>query len=105
MSGRGHRHNHHQEHRVGGLPSFFEERSSIWDRSRRGPPVANPPSAPSSDEEVHSDDEIFREIEDYIIEVKGRPVSRLGILLICARIGHPVVRGSKLIWGHWAFNQ
>ena len=39
------------------------------DRSLKGPPAANPPSAPSLDEEVHSD-EIFREIEDYAIEAK-----------------------------------
>ena len=39
-------------------------------RSRRRPPVANPPGAPSLNEEVHSDDEIFREIEDYKMEAK-----------------------------------
>ena len=38
--------------------------------SRRGPLAANLPGAPSSDEEVHSDDEIFREIEDYAMEVE-----------------------------------
>ena len=37
----------------------------------RGPSATNPPRAPSSDEEVHSDDEIFREIEDYAIEAEG----------------------------------
>ena len=40
------------------------------DRSRRGPSIANPPGAPSSNEEVHSDDEIFSEIEDYAMEVE-----------------------------------
>ena len=42
----------------------------LLDRSRRGPPVANLFGVPSSDEEVHSDDEIFREIEDYVMEEK-----------------------------------
>ena len=32
--------------------------------------MANPPSAPSSEEEVHSNDEIFREIEDYAMEAE-----------------------------------
>ena len=40
------------------------------DRSHRGPPAANPPRAPSSDEKVHFDDEICREIEDYAMEAK-----------------------------------
>ena len=40
------------------------------DRSRRGPPTANRLDAPSSDKDVHSDDEIFREIEDYAMEAK-----------------------------------
>ena len=40
------------------------------DRSRRGPSTANPREAPSSNEEVHSDDEIFREIEEYVTEDK-----------------------------------
>ena len=40
------------------------------DKSHKGPPVANLPEAPSSDEEVHFDDKIFREIEDYVMEVK-----------------------------------
>ena len=35
------------------------------DRSRRGLPTTNLPIVPSSDDEVHSNDEIFREIEDY----------------------------------------
>ena len=39
-------------------------------RSRRRPPAANPPGAPSLNEEVHFDDEIFREIEDYAIEAE-----------------------------------
>ena len=38
------------------------------DRSRIGLPAANPPIEPSSDEEVHSDDKIFREIKDYAME-------------------------------------
>ena len=38
------------------------------DRSRRGSPAANPLRVPSSGEEVHSDDEIFREIEDFEME-------------------------------------
>ena len=44
------------------------------DRSGRGPPATNPPSAPSSDGEVHSDDEIFREIEDYTMEAEKERV-------------------------------
>ena len=32
--------------------------------------MANPLGAPSSDEEVHSNDEIFREIEDYEMEAE-----------------------------------
>ena len=32
--------------------------------------MANPPGAPSSDEAVHSDDEIFREIENYAIKAE-----------------------------------
>ena len=39
-------------------------------RSHKGPPAASPPSVPSLDEEVHSDDEIFREIEDYAMEAE-----------------------------------
>ena len=62
--------NRHQGHRGGGLPSFFEGRSSFFDRSRRGPLAANPLGAPSFDEKVHSDDEIFREIEDYAVEAE-----------------------------------
>ena len=54
----------------GGLPLFFEGKSSILDRSRKGLLVANPPGAPSSDEEVHSDDEIFREIEHYTVKAE-----------------------------------
>ena len=38
--------------------------------SRRGPPVANPPGVPSSDEEVYSNNEIFRKIEDYAMEAE-----------------------------------
>ena len=63
-------HNRYQGHRGGGLPSFFEGRSSLLDRSRKGPPAANPPGQPSLDEEVHSNDEIFREIEDYAMEAE-----------------------------------
>ena len=70
MSGRGHRRNRHRGRRGGGLPSFFEGRPSLLDRSRRGSPAANPPGVPSSDEEVHFDDEIFREIEDYAMEAE-----------------------------------
>ena len=70
MSGRGHRQNHHRGRRGGGLPSFFEGRPSILGRSRRGPPVVNPPGVPSLDEEVHSEDKIFREVEDFMIEDK-----------------------------------
>ena len=45
------------------------------DRSHRGPPTANPLGVPSSDEEVHSDDEILREIEDYTMEAeREKPV-------------------------------
>ena len=33
-------------------------------------PTASPPRVPSSDEEVHSDDKIFHEIEDYAVEVE-----------------------------------
>ena len=70
MSGRGHRRNHHRGRRGGGLSSFFEGRSSFLDRSRRRPLAAKPPGTPSSNEEVHSNDEIFREIEDYAIEAE-----------------------------------
>ena len=70
MSSRFHKHNRHQGHRAGGLPSFFEGRLSLLGRSRRGPPTTNPPNVPSLDEEVHSDNEIFREIEDYAIEAE-----------------------------------
>ena len=62
--------NRHGGHRGGGLPLFFEGRSSCLGRSRRVPPVANPPSMPSSDKEVHSDDKIFCEIEDYAVEAE-----------------------------------
>ena len=68
MFGRGHKRNRHGGHQGGCLRSFFEGRPSPSDRSRRGFPVANPPGAPSSSGEVHSDDEIFREIEDYARE-------------------------------------
>ena len=72
MSSRGHRRNPHRWRRGGGLLLFFLERPFLLDRSRRGPPVANPPGAPSSDEEVHSYDKIFREIEDYAMEAKRK---------------------------------
>ena len=72
MFGRGHRCNRHRGRRASVLPSSFEERSSLLDRSCRGPPATNSPGAPSSNEEVHSDDEIFREIEDYAIEVERK---------------------------------
>ena len=68
MSGRGHKRNPHRKHRGSSLPLFFEMRPSPLDRFCRGLPTANPPIAPSSDEEVHSDDEIFREVKDYAIE-------------------------------------
>ena len=70
MSSRGHRLNRHRGRRGGGLPSFFEGRNSVLDRSRRGSHAANPPGALSSDEKVYSDDEIFRKIEDYAMEAK-----------------------------------
>ena len=35
-----------------------------------GPPTASPLGVPSSDEEVHSDDEIFCQIKDYAVEVE-----------------------------------
>ena len=70
MSGRGYGRNFHQRHRGGGLPSFFEGWSFFLGGSCRGPPTASPPSMPSSDEEVHSNDEIFCEIADYITEVE-----------------------------------
>ena len=63
-------HNHHRGHRGGRLPLFFEGQSSFLGRSRRGPPVASPLAVPSSDKEVHSNHEIFREIEDYIVEAE-----------------------------------
>ena len=66
MSGKGHKQNCHQGRRGGGLLSFFKGRPSLLDRSRRGLPTANL----SLDEKVHSDDEIFREIEDYVMEAE-----------------------------------
>ena len=47
-------------------------------RSRRGAPTASPSSVPSSDEEVHSDDEIFREIEDYAVEAEREDHVQVG---------------------------
>ena len=38
------------------------------DRSHRGHSTANCCKVPFSDEEVHSDDKIFREIEEYVTE-------------------------------------
>ena len=70
MSSKGHKRNRHRGCEGGGLPLFFKGRSSFLGRSRRGPPAANPPGVPSSDEEVHSDDEIFWEIKDYAVEAK-----------------------------------
>ena len=70
MSGISHKRNCHRRHRGDGLPSFFKGRPSLLDRSRRGPHTTNPPRAPSSDEEVHFDDEIFREIKDYAMEAE-----------------------------------
>ena len=70
MSGKCHRRNRHRGHRGSGLPSFFEGRSSLLDRSHRGSPAANPPGVPSLDEEVHFDDKIFREIKDYVMEAE-----------------------------------
>ena len=69
------------------------------DRSRRGPPAANPPGAPSSDEEVHSNDEIFRKIKDYVMEAEREDEFRLAIPFICACIGHLVVGGSEFVRG------
>ena len=48
------------------------------DRSRRGPLAANPPSVPSLDEEVHSDDKIFRKIKDYTMEAKREECIQAG---------------------------
>ena len=68
MSDRGHGQHRHRACRGGGLPSVFEERHSLLDRSLKGLAAANPPVVPSSDEEVYSDNEIFREIENYAME-------------------------------------
>ena len=68
MSSRGHNLNHHRVHQGGGLPLFLKGRPFLLDRSRMGPLAANPPRVPSLDEEVHSDDEISREIENYEME-------------------------------------
>ena len=62
--------NCHPGRRGGGLPSSFKGRPSLLSRYHREPHVANPPSAPSLDKEAHSDDEIFREIEDYEMEAE-----------------------------------
>ena len=48
------------------------------DRSRRGPFAANPPSTPSLDKDVHSDDEIFREIEDHAMEAEREHQFQVG---------------------------
>ena len=40
------------------------------DSSRRGPSIANPLGVPSWDEEVHFDDEILKDIEDYAREAE-----------------------------------
>ena len=70
MSGKCHSRYSHWGHQDGRLPSFFEGRSSFLGRSRRGPPVATPLGAPFSNKEEHSDDEIFWEIEDYVVEAE-----------------------------------
>ena len=67
------------------------------DRSCRGPPMANHLSVPSSDEVVYSDDEILREIEEYTIEAEREDCVQAGNPPICARIGRPVVGGSKFV--------
>ena len=89
MSGRGHRRNRHQRCRGSGLSSFFEGRPSPLDRPHRGPPTANPPRVPSLDEEVHSDDKIFREIEEERVRVAIPPIR--------AYIGRPVVGEIEFI--------
>ena len=43
-----------------------------------GPSAANLPGAPSSDKEVHSDDEIFREIKDYTMEAERENQVQVG---------------------------
>ena len=78
MSGRGHRQNRHRGCRGGGLPSFFEGRPSLLDRSHRVPLAANLPGASSLDEEVHSDEEIFREIKDYTTEAEREECIQAG---------------------------
>ena len=61
-----------------GFPYFFEGRSTLLDKSHKGPSEANPSGVPSLAEEVHSDDEIFREIEDYAVEVEREDCVQAG---------------------------
>ena len=48
------------------------------DRSHRGPLAANPLGLPFSDEEAHSDDELFREIEYYAVEAEREDCVQAG---------------------------
>ena len=72
MFGRGHERNRHQGCRGGRqLPSFFDGIPSSFGGLHRGEtPVVNPPLALPFKEEMHSNDDIFREIEDYSEEAK-----------------------------------
>ena len=47
-----------------------------------GAPVVSPPGVPSSHEEVHYDDEIFCEIEDYAVEAKREDHVQVGYPLL-----------------------
>ena len=99
MSSKGHGQNRHRGCRSGGLPLFFDGRPSLLDRSRRGPPKPNPPGAPSSDEEVHYDDEIFKEIKDYTMEAEREERAQAGDPPTYVYIGRLFVRWSELIQG------
>ena len=70
MSGRGHKHNHLRGHEGGGRPSSFFDgrRSSFGKRRRRETLSVNPSPALSLNEEAQSNNEVFREIEDYFEE-------------------------------------
>ena len=73
MSSRGQGHPRHRGRRRGGqLPSFFDEsHSSFEEQHRVETREANPTPLPPPDEDVHSDNDLIHEVENYAEGVKG----------------------------------
>ena len=75
MSGRGHeRLRHRGLKRDGWLLFFFLRKKDLLpsEGGVGGPYAANPLSTPLLDEDMHSDDDLIREIENYTKRAKGK---------------------------------